>query len=120
MNVSKSITKEPVVFQASIFPALCAVLLGLLLCGCKKAAPTAPLPPVVQVLEVVATNAAFNTELIGQLDSPQNVEVRARVEAFVDKMLFTEGQEVQKDSRLFQLDESPYKQRLNAAEAMLA
>src|SRR6188768_1661110 len=35
-------------------------------------------------------NAPSSTGIIGQLDSPQNVEVRARVEAFVDKMLFTE------------------------------
>jgi hypothetical protein len=42
----------------------------------------------------VATNAPAASEIIGQLDSPQNVEIRARVEAFVDKMLFTEGTEV--------------------------
>ena len=120
MNALNSKTKEPVVLRASIFPTLFAVLFILHLCGCKKAAPTAPPPPVVQVMEVVATNAAFNTELIGQLDSPENVEVRARVEAFVDKMLFIEGQDVETNSPLFQLDQKPYQQRLNAAEGMLA
>lgn len=120
MNVSTCKTKEPVVFRASIFPVLCAVLPGLLWCGCKKAAPTAPLPPVVQVMVVVATNAAFRTELIGQLDSPQNVQIRARVEAFVDKMLFTEGTEVKEGDLLFQLDSKPFQERLAAANGMLA
>src|SRR5437660_5984538 len=71
------------------------------LSGCKKAAPAAPPPPVVEVMEIKATNAPASVEFIGQLDSPQNVEVRARVEAFVDKMLFTEGTEVKEGQPLF-------------------
>ena len=60
--------------------------------GCKKAAPSAtPPPPVVQVMEVAKKKVARSTTFIGQLDSPQNVEVRARVEAFLDKILFDEG-----------------------------
>jgi len=60
------------------------------------------------------------SEIIGQLDSPQNVEVRARVEAFVDKMLFTEGTEVKEGDPLFKLDDKPYQERLAAAEGALA
>jgi membrane fusion protein (multidrug efflux system) len=54
------------------------------------------------------------------LDSPQNVDVRARVEAFVDKMLFTEGTEVKEGDPLFRLDDRPYKERLAAEKASLA
>ena len=120
MNVSKTKTERHVVLRASIFPALLAAIFGVYLCGCKKAAPTAPPPPVVQVMEVVATNAAFSTEQIGQLDSPQNVQIRARVEAFVDKMLFTEGTEIKEGDPLFQLDEKPFLEQLAAANGMLA
>jgi membrane fusion protein (multidrug efflux system) len=60
------------------------------------------------------------TEIIGQLDSPQNVDVRARVEAFVDKMLFTEGTEVKEGDPLFKLDDKPFQERLAAAKGMLA
>jgi membrane fusion protein (multidrug efflux system) len=103
--------------------------LGLLLLGtaassgllsCSKQAPAAPPPPVVQVMEITATNAPASVEFIGQLDSPQNVEVRARVEAFVDKMLFTEGTEVKEGQPLFKLDDKPYKERLAATKGMLA
>ena len=72
--------------------------------GCKKAAPPAAPPAVVQVMQVIGTNAPASTEIIGQLDSPQNVEIRARVEAFVDKMLFIEGSEVKEGDPLFELD----------------
>lgn len=87
--------------------------------GCKKAPPP-PQPPVVQVMELVAENAPASAEFIGQLDSPQNVEVRARVEAFVQKIIFTEGVEVKEGDHLFKLDDAPYKERLAAANGMLA
>ena len=88
--------------------------------GCDKQAPSPPPPPIVQVAEVTPTNVPMATEIIGQLDSPQNVEVRARVEAFVDKVLFTEGTEVKEGAPLFLLDKKPFEQRLNAANGMLA
>ena len=88
--------------------------------SCKKAAPAAPPPPVVQVIEFTATNVPLHAEFIGQLDSPQNVEVRARVEAFVDQMLFIEGSEVKQGDQLFKLDDKPNQERLAAANGMLA
>ncbi len=92
----------------------------LSLSGCKPAAPAALPPPVVQVMDITTTNAPASTEFIGQLDSPQNVEVRARVEAFVDKILFTEGTEVKEGDPLFKLDDKPYQERLAAANGSLA
>jgi membrane fusion protein (multidrug efflux system) len=99
---------------------ICFVIAALALCGCKPAAPPAPPPPTVQVMDIVATNAPASVEFIGQLDSPQNVEIRARVEAFVDKMLFIEGTNVTEGQMLFELDKKPFEQRLNVAKAMLA
>jgi membrane fusion protein (multidrug efflux system) len=99
---------------------LLAAAMALSLSGCRKAAPPSPPPPVVEVMDVTATNAPATAEIIGQLDSPQNVEVRARVEAFVDKMLFTEGTEVKEGDPLFKLDDKPYQERLAAANGMLA
>jgi membrane fusion protein (multidrug efflux system) len=100
--------------------ALLLAVLTLGTFGCKKAAPPAPLPPTVTVLTVTATNATLTAEFIGQLDSPQNVEVRARVEAFVEKVLFTEGTEVNEGDPLFLLDKKPFLEKLAAANGMLA
>jgi membrane fusion protein (multidrug efflux system) len=99
---------------------LLTVAAALSFSGCKPEAPATLPPPVVQVMEVVATNAPASTEFIGQLDSPQNVEIRARVVAFVDKMLFTEGTEVKEGDPLFKLDDKPYLQQLDAAKGSLA
>jgi membrane fusion protein (multidrug efflux system) len=100
--------------------ALVAATAAFGLCGCKKAAPAPPPPPIVQVMDITATNVPIGTEFIGQLDSPQNVEVRARVEAFVDKVLFTEGTNVNAGDPLFALDKKPFEEKLAAASGMLA
>jgi membrane fusion protein (multidrug efflux system) len=88
--------------------------------GCKKAPVPAASAPTVQVMQVQTTNVAASAEFIGQLDSPQNVDVRARVEAFVDRMLFTEGTEITQGQPLFLLDDKPYQARLSSASGMLA
>jgi len=120
MNISQTKMGRPAVLPGPFFQVLVIAAVAMFFCGCKKETPPAPAPPIVLVMDVVATNAAFGTELIGQLDSPQNVEVRARVEAFVDKMLFTEGTEVKEGDHLFQLDSKPFEERLAAANGMLA
>jgi len=100
--------------------ALLVAATAITVTSCKKAAPVAALPPIVQVMDVAATNVPLHGEFIGQLDSPQNVEVRARVEAFVDKVLFTEGREVKEGAPLFALDKKPFEEKLAAANGMLA
>jgi len=116
----KIITNQKNIRRSVSTAALLIALVALSLSGCKKAAPPAAPPPVVEVMTMTATNASASVEFIGQLDSPQNVEVRARVEAFVDKMLFMEGTEVKERSPLFKLDDKPYQERLAAANGMLA
>jgi membrane fusion protein (multidrug efflux system) len=109
--------REPLLLPALV---LLAAAVALITAGCRPAAAPAPPPPIVQVLTVAATNVPLTAEFIGQLDSPQNVEVRARVEAFVDQVLFPEGTEVKEGDPLFKLDDKPYKERLAAAKGVLA
>jgi membrane fusion protein (multidrug efflux system) len=111
-------------FAPGLPPILLAALVASAALGAasctKKAPPAPPPPPVVQVTEVAPVDVGQSTEFIGQLDSPQNVDVRARVEAFVDKVLFTEGSEVKEGDLLFALDKKTFVQRLAAAEGALA
>ncbi len=92
----------------------------LLPVGCEKAEPVSPPPPIVEVMEIVTSDTPLSTTLIGQLDSPQNVEIRARVEGFVDEVPFTEGVEIMSGDLLFKLDRKPYLEKLAAAEGELA
>ncbi|NQX00994.1 efflux RND transporter periplasmic adaptor subunit [bacterium] len=92
---------------------------GLCLGACQKPQPVAARPPIVEVVEIVTSEVRLHSTLIGQLDSPQNVEVRARVEGFVDQMRFTEGVEVKQGDVLFELDQKPFLERLAAAKGAL-
>ena len=94
-----------------------AVCLGLV--ACEKPKVAAPPPPIVEVMEIVSSEVRLSSTLIGQLDSPQNVEVRARVEGFVDKMPFKEGFEVKQGDVLFELDQKPFLERLAGATGAL-
>ncbi len=98
---------------------MAALLVPVLLSGCKKPEAPVPPPPIVEVMDITTSEVPLTSTLIGQLDSPQNVEVRARVEGFVDKMLFTEGVEIKQGDTLFELDRKPFIERLAAATGAL-
>jgi len=114
----KALNRAP---MTPVWLTLLAVGMTITTSSCKPRVPPAPPPPpIVQVLDVATTNAPTSMEFIGQLDSPQNVEVRARVESFVDKVLFTEGTEVKEGAPLFVLDKKPFEEQLAAANGALA
>lgn len=97
-----------------------AAIAGTLLAACDKpAAPELP-APVVQVMEIRNSTVSQTFTLIGQLDSPQNVDVRARVEAYVEEIAFTEGSKVKQGDLLFRLDRLPFVEKLAGAKAALA
>ena len=56
-------------------------------------------------------------EYIGRLESPETVEVRARVNGYLDKVHFKEGKEVKKGDPLFTIDPRPYRAEYDRAQA---
>ena len=113
---------HPITIQRSraFQPLALCLLASLAFSSCKKPDVVPPPPPVVQVMKVSTTDVPLTTTLIGQLDSPGNVEIRARVEGIVAEMLFIEGTEVKQGDLLFRLDSKPFQERLAAAKGALA
>jgi len=97
-----------------------ALTAAIALSACNKPQVVTLPPPIVEVMEIGTSVVPITTTLIGQLDSPQNVEVRARVEGFIDEARFTEGVEIQQGDILFELDPKPYRERLAAANGSMA
>jgi membrane fusion protein (multidrug efflux system) len=59
-------------------------------------------------------------ELVGQAKGSQDVEIRARVEGYLNTVAFTEGSFVRKGALLYQIDPLQYKADLEQAKANLA
>jgi len=94
-----------------------ALLLCSFLPGCGKPAPPTPPPPSVSVVLPVAREVEEWDEYIGRLESPETVEVRARVSGYLDKVHFKEGSEVKKGDLLFTIDPRPYQAVYDYSEA---
>ena len=125
MNIVKEMTQGYGIARRNHYNLTYLVLatgaLALGVSGCKKTAPLAPQPsPVVQVIAVEKKNVARSTTFIGKLGSPKNVEVRARAESFLEKILSVEGDEIKAGAPLFELDKKPFEEKLDAAKGMLA
>jgi RND family efflux transporter MFP subunit len=98
--------------------ATAVLSLALILTGCgKQAANTAPAPPVVSVVQPITREVIEWDEYIGRLESPETVEIRARVSGYLDKVHFKEGKEVKKGDLLVTIDRRPYQAEYDRAEA---
>lgn len=91
----------------------CATL--LVLCGgCKTVeAPPPPPPPKVVVERPVQRDVINFDGFTGTLRASQEVEIRARVEGFLDEMRFAPTSKVGRGDVLFVIEQAPYR----AAEA---
>ena len=86
-------------------------------CGKKEQGPAAP--PEVYVADVVQKDVPVFMELVGQTRGSQDVEIRARVEGYLDAVSFTEGSFVKKGTLLYQIDPKPFEASLARAKADL-
>src|SRR5579862_4210701 len=77
--------------------------------ACEPAAPpVAPAPPKVNVAHPESRDYVEADEYNGWISAYQSVEIRARVSGHLQAIDFTDGQIVQKDQVLFQLDPRPF------------
>ncbi|MDE5687458.1 MAG: efflux RND transporter periplasmic adaptor subunit [Paramuribaculum sp.] len=75
--------------------------------------------PIVSVEPAEIRDVNIYGEYVGRIRAQQFVEVRARVEGYLQKMLFKEGSYIQKGQTLFIIDPTIYAARVNKAAAQL-
>lgn len=98
----------------------CAVIVvGLLLALLLRPRPASVTLPVVAVEPVTTEDVNIYGDYVGRIRAQQFVEIRARVEGFLEKMLFEEGTYVKKGQPLFIIDPKLYEARVNKAKAQL-
>ena len=100
------------------------VVAGILLTACddktNDAAATAAPPPTVSVLAVAQKDVTPATDFVGRVVATDKVELRARVQGFLQKRLFKEGQDVKAGDLLFVIEQEPFQAAVTQAEADLA
>lgn len=109
--------------RVSLQPLKCMLACAAVLCctGCGKPAalPTAG-PIEVTVMKVEPHDTPVDFEFTAQTQSSREVEIRARVDGFLDKRVYTEGQLVKTGQVLFLMDPKPFDAALKTAKGQLA
>lgn len=86
-------------------------------CDGKKAPVVAPPPPEVKVAAVLQRDVPVHVEAIGETRGNTEIEIRARVEGFVQSVDFREGSMVKKGDPLYTIDSKPFEAKLAASKA---
>ncbi|NWA74967.1 efflux RND transporter periplasmic adaptor subunit [Serratia proteamaculans] len=96
-------------------------LLTVLLAGCDNsvAQNAAPPPPVVSTADVVIKPISQWDAFNGRIEAVQSVQLRPRVSGYIDKVNYTEGDEVKKGQVLFTIDDRTYRAAREQAQAEL-
>ena len=105
----------PAWLRAAIVPGLLVVLAG---CGdSNKDTQVAGPPPAVTVVKVISENIRPASTFTGRVEAKDKVDLRARVDGFLEKRLFTEGHDVKEGDLLFVIEQGYYKAALDEAKA---
>ena len=96
-----------------------ACLLAALLClGVASARAQRPGgPPAVGVVRAELQPITETSEFVGRIQATDRVALVARVTAFLEQRLFTEGAEVKKGDLLYVLEQPPFEADLAAKQA---
>jgi multidrug efflux system membrane fusion protein len=108
---------------SGLIGAFALVLPALLLVACgsgRTEERRTPPVPAVSAAEVVVRDLTRWDEFTGRVEAVEAVDVRARVDGYIDQVSYREGEEVKKGDVLFVIDQRPYRAELARAEAELA
>lgn len=85
------------------------------------AGPGGPQPPAnYQVFTITPQSATLSSDYPATLQGEQNIEIRPKVDGFVDKIYVDEGSVVKKGQLLFRISAPQYQQDLNNSAAAIS
>src|SRR3954454_7798770 len=80
----------------------------------------APPPPPVTVAKPIVKSITEKDDFIGRFEAVDQVEIRARVSGYLDKVHFQDGTLVKAGDLLFTIDQRPYQAAYEEAQASVA
>jgi membrane fusion protein, multidrug efflux system len=101
---------------------LVALAAAVLAAGCSKEAPKAGARAPVEVTTITVTprDTPVSFEYVGQTQSSHQVQIRARVNGFLDQRVYTEGAMIKAGDVMFKQDPKPFQAQLDVALGALA
>jgi RND family efflux transporter MFP subunit len=99
---------------------LIAVLLALAACNRSPEVGATPKPPAVTVVAATQLRVPVYGQYVGQTEAVKTVEVRARVEGFIERQAVLDGADVKAGDLLFAIDPRPFEATLRQAQANVA
>lgn len=107
----------PVMFSCRVMALLGAFALS----GCgdsKQTTPAASAPsPAVTVVKVGAQEIRPTISFTGRVEAKEKVDLRARIDGFLEKRLFTEGADIKEGDLLFVIEKGLYQAAVDQAKA---
>src|ERR1700730_11253827 len=100
-------------------PSVFVAAIGLIGCEREKTPALAAAPPQVFVETVEPRDVPIIDEWIGTLDGSANVDIRARVQGYIQEIAFNEGSVVKQGDLLLRIDPRPYAAALEQAKGQL-
>jgi membrane fusion protein (multidrug efflux system) len=105
---------------ARLSPALVAATLLVAACGrTEPPAPAAAQPPAVTVARVARQDVTPRATFTGRIDAVNKVDLRARVQGFLEQRLFDEGADVKDGQLLFVVEKPPYEAAVDDAKGAI-
>jgi membrane fusion protein (multidrug efflux system) len=98
------------------------LLVGATLCGCDRFpnAPAAATSPAVAVAAAALKSVTPSGAFVGRVQAVNTVNLVSRVEGFLQKRAFTEGQQVKTGDLLFVIEQDIYQAAVDQAQASLS
>jgi membrane fusion protein (multidrug efflux system) len=104
-------------------PRLSALIgAACVLFGCSDSKPTAQAPapaPAVTVVKVISEEIKPTSTFTGRVEAKDKVDLRARVDGFLEKRQFTEGASVKEGDLLFVIEKGLYEAAVEQAKGAL-
>src|SRR4051812_32402363 len=107
-------------FRMRLLAAVCLLLPLLPGCDEKKQAAAPPAKPAVGVRPAAMKGVSQSFEFVGRIKAVNKVDLRARVEGFLEKVLFREGQDIKTGDLLYQIEKVQFQAQVDQAKANLA
>lgn len=98
-----------------------SVVLSGIICAPSAVLAQAPSgPPAVGIVRAEPTAITETSEFVGRVQAVERVALTARVTAFIEQRLFTEGSEVKQGDLLYRLERAPFEALVQQQEAAVA